>query len=266
MVYAGWSRGFRSGGFNDTITTTGLVDTFDPETLENNEVGFKTTWFDRRLLVNGSFFYNRYDDMQVKTRVVDLTTGSGSRVATLNIGDGTLSGLELEAMAVPTDGLVLNANVGLLHGKYRSFLYLDQDATEDALDLDPDAAPVFRDLSSNEWQHTPPWNYNLRVAYSFPLFDLGDLTLAANYYSQGEVHYNIRNFDGLKQSKYGIWGSQLSLLLSDEKTRITFWVKNLADRSYLTGGFHTDDLGFENRYYDGRRTYGLTVSRSFGGE
>jgi iron complex outermembrane receptor protein len=49
-MYTGYSRGFRSGGFNQTgvgsAGIAGIDDLFDEETADTFEAGFKSTWFD----------------------------------------------------------------------------------------------------------------------------------------------------------------------------------------------------------------------------
>ena len=81
LVYAHWTRGFRSGGYNlrDTYVSVpnaqrvalGLspdppnlgADVFDEEQIDNFEIGFKKT-FGTRARLNAAFFYNFIDDLQ----------------------------------------------------------------------------------------------------------------------------------------------------------------------------------------------------------
>src|SRR5690606_9687791 len=62
LIYATYSTGFRSGGCN----APGVVPPgFDDETLQNFEAGFKTSWLDNRLIVNGAAYFQRVDDFQI---------------------------------------------------------------------------------------------------------------------------------------------------------------------------------------------------------
>ena len=81
-LYARVSRGYRSGGFNarQTVTFNAADPTknfpltpFNEETIDAYEVGFKTE-FDRRVRLNGSFFYNVYKD-QLVTLPIPITGG-----------------------------------------------------------------------------------------------------------------------------------------------------------------------------------------------
>ena len=118
-LYGGWSRGFRSGGFNQTgvgavaaaAGQKGVHDIFQAEIADTWEVGAKSEFFDRRLAANlalfdtkstnGYFFY------------FDATT------STQNLGnlDARYKGGELELTAIATNWLDLYASYGYTDGK-----------------------------------------------------------------------------------------------------------------------------------------------------
>ncbi len=67
-IYGGWSRGFRSGGFNQTgvgdggdsrTACSGVNDLFQAEIADTYEVGFKSQFLDRRLTVDGDVFHTQ---------------------------------------------------------------------------------------------------------------------------------------------------------------------------------------------------------------
>ncbi|MFA7585418.1 MAG: TonB-dependent receptor, partial [Novosphingobium sp.] len=77
MVYASWSRGFRSGGFNGRgLTLFSASLPYDPETVDSYEVGIKSELFDRMLTVNLAGFYSDYKDIQQTSTVA--TPGSAA--------------------------------------------------------------------------------------------------------------------------------------------------------------------------------------------
>src|SRR5690606_9476777 len=53
--YSTFARGFRSGGFNASGAL--LTDSYDKETLDSFEIGFKTTLLDSRLRASSALFY-----------------------------------------------------------------------------------------------------------------------------------------------------------------------------------------------------------------
>src|SRR5205085_2917301 len=67
FAYASVARNDKSGGINPTPPGPGMdVGTlyFRPEHAEDFELGMKTAWFDRRLLVNANLFRMNVDDYQ----------------------------------------------------------------------------------------------------------------------------------------------------------------------------------------------------------
>ncbi|WP_163284524.1 TonB-dependent receptor domain-containing protein, partial [Enterobacter hormaechei] len=64
MAYATASKGFKSGGFNDALGSADGI-AFGPESLWNYEVGLKTQFFDRRLVVNTALYYMAWSKIQL---------------------------------------------------------------------------------------------------------------------------------------------------------------------------------------------------------
>lgn len=83
MAYFTYAQGFKGGGFNALAGprqqegTSALAASFDPETLDNFELGFKGIFWENKLTVNTAFFIGKYDDIQ---KVSVVTDGTGGRV------------------------------------------------------------------------------------------------------------------------------------------------------------------------------------------
>jgi iron complex outermembrane receptor protein len=117
--YGGWSRGFRSGGFNQTgvgavaaaAGQLGVHDIFQAEIADTWEIGAKSQWFDRRLTANAALY--------------DTTSHNGyfffysSTTSTQNLGnlDARYKGGELELTANLTNWLDVYANYGYNDGR-----------------------------------------------------------------------------------------------------------------------------------------------------
>ena len=118
-VYGGWSRGFRSGGFNQTgvgaiaqaAGNLGVHDLFNAEVADTWELGAKSQFLERRLNANLSVFHTKSRNGYFF--YFDSTT------STQNLGnlDATYKGVELELTARPTERLDLYANFGYTDGK-----------------------------------------------------------------------------------------------------------------------------------------------------
>jgi iron complex outermembrane receptor protein len=112
-VYLTYSEGFLSGGLSEA--PTGDLEQYDPEEVENWELGFKLDMMGRRLRVNGAFFYTDYTNRQLTTVVINPNTGNPSG-ATINAKSSSITGFELETTFLATERLMLTFNMTLNDG------------------------------------------------------------------------------------------------------------------------------------------------------
>ena len=65
MIYLSWSRGYKAGGVNlRPLQGQTYLDSYDPETNTNLELGFKSRWFDNRLRVDLAAYLGSYSKFQ----------------------------------------------------------------------------------------------------------------------------------------------------------------------------------------------------------
>jgi iron complex outermembrane receptor protein len=111
VVYGGYSRGFRSGGFNQTgvgaANIAGVNDLFDKEVADTFEAGAKAMFLDRRLSVNGSLYYTEAEGSYFF--VYDPNTGTQNLG---NLDEVEYKGAELEFQAAAAEWLDLYARFG----------------------------------------------------------------------------------------------------------------------------------------------------------
>jgi iron complex outermembrane receptor protein len=100
MLYATYSTGFRPGGNNRRVD----LGPYRDDTLINFELGWKTTWLDGRLRVNGAAFYERWKDVQLGV------AGPNAITDLFNIGNAAVKGTEADIEWVPWEHLVLSAS------------------------------------------------------------------------------------------------------------------------------------------------------------
>src|SRR3546814_7399097 len=101
MVYASYSRGYRSGTFNGlAYGSANQVYFVKPEQIDAFEVGFKSRFWDNRDQLNIAAFYYMHTGQQ--GQVVDA-----SATANLISLDGKMNGLEVETAEQQTAELQL---------------------------------------------------------------------------------------------------------------------------------------------------------------
>lgn len=164
MVYAKYSTGYKSGGFNPRADR---LNSFAPEKLTSIEAGLKAEFFDRRLRTNLTGYWSRYKDLQI----AQFVSGSGGAVTMLvNAGRATFKGLEAEVTIAPTEGLTITGSLGHNKPKYNEFLFLDP-ATDTIIDI----------ASTARFQASPKLTTNLGFDYAFPETSIGQVRVSANW-------------------------------------------------------------------------------------
>lgn len=108
--YITLSRGFKSGGFNDTEN---IGSAYNPEFTTNYELGFKAKPKDN-LSVNMALFYIMWEDMQVESE-------KGTLVYIDNASDATSKGIELELNYIATENLFFSLGASYVDAKYDTY-------------------------------------------------------------------------------------------------------------------------------------------------
>lgn len=123
MFYGLYSSGYRAGGFNGRPSTQLAADLpYDPETVDNYELGMKSQWLDNRLRLNLSAFFMDYQDKQEEQSVA-VVGGTGQQTVVANASTAEITGMELDFTYLPQiDGLSVSGNLGLLDAKYNDFV------------------------------------------------------------------------------------------------------------------------------------------------
>lgn len=247
MTYAKVSKGYVSGGFNARSPSP---DTFqqgyEEETVWTYELGWKTTWFDRKLLFNGAAFFNDYEDLQV-----NLLDDETARNNIGNAGEATIQGFEVELNANPIESLDLGLGYGYLDTDYDTY-------------IDPVSGA---DLSENKWAHSPKHSINSWIRYAIPLLqDIGELSARIDW-SYRSDHYLLTSL-GNYVDEYDFFDGRITLDNikgpGDTQFRVALWGKNLTDETWYTSGYNlVDNLGFRAAATNAPRTYGIDAEIRF---
>jgi iron complex outermembrane receptor protein len=123
-LYGGWSRGFRSGGFNQTgvgavAAANGIVgvnDIFEAEVAETFEAGLKAQTPSRAISFNAAAFTTETENSYF---FVFLAANSTQNLG--NVPRTRINGFELETVWRPADGFDLNAALGWTDSEITDF-------------------------------------------------------------------------------------------------------------------------------------------------
>lgn len=118
-LYAKYAKGFKSGGFNgETAVLEELQNPYDEETVDSYEIGFKSRLLDNRLQLNVAAFWDEKKGMQISVFTAENSTES----FVVNAGKARIRGLEIEAVAQPSDDLLVQGSFALLDTEYLEFI------------------------------------------------------------------------------------------------------------------------------------------------
>jgi iron complex outermembrane receptor protein len=116
MVYALFSDGFRAGGRNVVRPGTVLPPDYDPDFLDNYELGIKTRWLDGRIGINLTAFMMEWNDYQVEVQ----DPGDLYAVLVANVGDAEIQGVSIEFNGTFWESLDVGFNAQFLDAKTKS--------------------------------------------------------------------------------------------------------------------------------------------------
>jgi iron complex outermembrane recepter protein len=154
LLYASWSRGFRSGGFNGRPgSTSDTIGPYNPEVVDSYEIGFRSKFWDKKAVFNATVFQTDYKNKQEDQITANPLNPASTITFVRNAGEARFRGVELEAQLKPTRDLNFFASAGYLNGKYLQFL--------DAAGNDIRADRILR--------YAPKWNASFGTEYEIPV-------------------------------------------------------------------------------------------------
>ncbi|MBT3411974.1 MAG: TonB-dependent receptor [Halieaceae bacterium] len=182
LLYASWSIGYKSGGFDARIATDGVSDgiidaeayaeafEFDQEKATTYELGFKTALAQGAAELNGAFFYTQYEDLQFSA------FNGGLSFLVDNAADVDLTGFELEGRWQLTENLMLSGGGSWLDYEYQEFKNAPCDVYAT---LSATTAGCVTDLSGETGVNTPEYSANVTLDWKRAISSDIELQLGA---------------------------------------------------------------------------------------
>jgi iron complex outermembrane receptor protein len=248
MAFLTYSKGYRSGGFNGRVNSViEAREAFDPETVDNYELGIKSEWLDNRLRINANIFYMEYEDKQEELQLPD-STGTGQKTVVTNASNATIQGIEFDIQAYVSDRLSLRANLGYLDTDYDDFQYTALDGS-------------VVDLSALEFRRAPDTTATLDATYEWDVAN-GNAWIRGSYHYIGGHFTNVTNSPELENDGQNLVDASINYAMNNG-LQISVFGRNLTDEDGYSHGYDVAGL-WSYAAVRAPRTYGVEVTYNFG--
>jgi len=252
MVYADWAQGFRPGGSNSgdpqSCYAQGTPYTYTPDTLNNYEIGWKTTSVQNRLLWNGAAYYMDWKDLQA---LIYNALVCPSASYNINVGDARIYGVESNLAYQVNENLSLQASINYTDGHVTSTVN-----------------PNYQDYVGERLPFSPYFNWSWNLRYEHPLADNLRGYFQFDMAHKGDMYNGLNPNDvntGLPrvlQPAYTIMNLRLGLNPINDHWLAEFYITNLADKNAIV---YSNTGNFDLRLTTNEpRVFGVRLSYRFG--
>jgi iron complex outermembrane recepter protein len=217
MLFATWSTGYKSGGFDSGggSTVLGQARIVQPETTENYELGARALLLDHRLLLNATLYRMTVEDLQFRT-----FDGFSFRVR--NNGTIRQQGVEFDIVGRPARPLTLSLSGAWLDSEYLDFKGAPglpafggvQDLTGERVPFSPE----FTAAAAAQYDIDLPWQ-------GLSLQLRGD----ASYSSEISLAAAGDNSPDAMEPEHSIFGARISLIGAHDRWELALIGQNLTD-------------------------------------
>lgn len=219
LVYATYATGYRPGGVN----RRGSLPPYQADELTSYEIGWKTSWMERKLRFNGAIFAESWDQFQFSF------LGLNSLTQIANAGQARIYGLEGDFAWVITPNFTLSGAGSYTDGQLTK-PYCGVLATACPSASNPILAPKGQELPV-----TAKFKGNLTARYLFPI-------MGWDGHAQASAVYSESSWSELRTLQRGIIGQLPSYTMVDfafgadkDGRSIELFIKNAFDeRAELT--------------------------------
>ncbi len=255
--FFGYSRGFKSGGYNDQLgtqldpITPESARPTDPEIADSFEGGIKYTFAEGRAQIAVNAYWVEYTDAQ-RTFNVSFPEG-GQETLFFNAAEMEVKGVEVEGVWAATERLLFNYNFSYMDAKFNKF---EADTDFDGeIDIDLSGQPVTR---------APEWMGSVDGTYSQPLNNGGNIDYKLRFSYEDESVSSYSDVDPVFNTfldSRSILDASITYYDPQDRFYLRLLGANLTDERYKTGALSVATLWIMSAYGP-PRYYGI----EFGGK
>jgi iron complex outermembrane recepter protein len=264
MVYADFGQGFRPGGSNSGLPSgpqgcyaLGVPQEYTPDTLNNYEVGWKTTSLQNRLLWNGAVYDMDWKDLQALIYDALVCPSSSYNI---NVGEARIYGAESNLDFRVNDNWSLQASVNYTQASVTSAVN-----------------PSYASYVGERLPFAPYFDWSWNARYEHPVSTDLSGYLQFDMAHKGDMYNGLNPEDkntGLPrilQPPYTLMNLRLGLTpASSERWLAEFYITNLTDKNAIiysnTGNFDLRETTNEPRVFGLRLSYRFGKPSNTGGE
>ena len=235
LLYYTWSQGFRPGGFNHGQNLTQPINgvyqyatpnTYSPDTLTNNELGWKTEFFGHRLQFNGAIYQEDWKNTVVS--FFDPQQGFGDLTFRTNGPDYRVRGVELQTIVRITDGLTIQGSESYNKGSQQNSPYLiNNNPASPNFGKPITSLPNVYGVAGSPLANSPLFQGNIRARYEFSIGEYKAFGQAgAQIY--GSSFSGIGTVDNYYQPGYTTFDAAAGF--ARDAWNVQFFVENLGNK------------------------------------
>lgn len=236
-AYARAATGFRAPSIQGRNIAFGSgYSTARSETITSYEMGLKSELFDHSLRFNVDAFSYYVHNMQFTA-----IGGASNSAVLMNARGGVAYGMEADAEYRPIDNLSFT-----LGGSYTKTMIRDS-ALKTAVcalctvtDKTDSSGNAY--LNNNPFPQAPEFMLTFTANYDYPLADGSALFASTDWWLQGATNFFLYQSKEFHTNGNYEGGLRAGYRLSDKKTEIALYVRNITDKANLQGAIDFDNL------------------------
>lgn len=251
-VYGAFGKGYRPGGFVPPGSTQRIADQFGvvfpnddsfiAETSDAYELGLKSEWLNRRLLLNAALFYTDVENAQ---NFLAFPGAQGGTQIVMNMDKVINKGFEIELVARVLESWRISESFGLTDSEIKK-------------------ATVAPGLAGKKIQNSPEYTNTFGIDFSRGLGPSYSLQAHVDWKLIGPLYFDSFNTDFARRDEVNLVDGRLALRREGDRApwQVSLWGRNLFNERYNEYGAPV--IGIANYTYRGpKRSYGVDFTVEF---